>query len=65
MRRIFTPSPLSVRAHRAHNLRVGRRGKEAWLSVDGIINVTGQAVGTMTQLDVAPILYIGLQLKNY
>ncbi|KAF7997029.1 hypothetical protein HCN44_005306 [Aphidius gifuensis] len=59
VRRIFTPSPLTMRAQRAHNLRIGRRGREAWLSVDGITNVTGQAVGTMTQLDVAPILYIG------
>lgn len=59
MRRIFTPSSLSLQVHRADNLRVDRRGKEAWLLVDGLINVTGQAVGIIAQLDVAPILYIG------
>ncbi|XP_043274430.1 protein eyes shut isoform X2 [Venturia canescens] len=59
VRRIFTKSPLRTRAHRPHTLRVGRRGREAWLSVDGLGNITGEAAGTMTQLDVSPILYIG------
>lgn len=44
---------------KTYTLRVGRRGKEAWLAVEGLKNVTGQAVGSMTQLDVSPVLYIG------
>ncbi|XP_015114081.1 protein eyes shut [Diachasma alloeum] len=59
VRRIFTKTPLSSKAHRPHLLRVGRRGRDAWLFVDGLGNFTGQAAGTMTQLDVSPILYIG------
>ncbi|XP_034952216.1 protein eyes shut [Chelonus insularis] len=59
VRRIFTKRPLSTRAHKPHTLHIGRRGRDAWLFVDGIGNVTGQAAGTMTQLDVSPLLYIG------
>ncbi|KAK0086615.1 hypothetical protein PV325_002858 [Microctonus aethiopoides] len=59
VRRIFTKSPLSTRLHKAHTVLVGRRGRDAWLYVDGIGNVTGQAAGTMTQLDVSPVLYVG------
>ncbi|XP_012279925.1 protein eyes shut isoform X2 [Orussus abietinus] len=66
VRRIFTSTPLSVKTHRPHILRVGRRGKEAWLSVDGLGNVTGRSAGAMTRLDVSPILYIGgHKVKNF
>lgn len=50
----------SIGKSKTYTLQVGRRGKEAWLSVEGIGNVSGQAVGTMTQLDVSPVLYIGM-----
>lgn len=70
MRRIFTSDSLgsismagSTGKSKTYTLQVGRRGKEAWLAVEGIGNVTGQAVGSMTQLDVSPILYIGMLLQ--
>ena len=67
VRRIFTSVPLSAAAvpatasksYIAHTIRVGRSGRDAWLAVDGIGNVTGRVVGSMTRLDVSPILYIG------
>ncbi|XP_076278959.1 eyes shut isoform X2 [Lasioglossum baleicum] len=67
VRRIFTSVPLSAatitatasKSYVAHTVRVGRRGRDAWLAVDGIGNVTGRVVGSMTRLDVSPILYIG------
>ncbi|XP_043249526.1 protein eyes shut [Colletes gigas] len=74
VRRIFTTVPLSAttmtttanRSYIAHTVQVGRRGRDAWLAVDGIANVTGQVVGSMTRLDVSPILYIGgYKSKNF
>lgn len=59
VRRIFTNSPLPMKAYKAHTLRAGRKGRDAWLSIDGIGNVTGRTSGSMTLLDVSPILYIG------
>ncbi|XP_076389101.1 eyes shut [Megachile rotundata] len=67
VRRIFTSVPLTAIAmtatasknYIAYTIQVGRRGREAWLAVDGIGNVTGRVVGSMTRLDVSPILYIG------
>lgn len=59
VRRIFTNSPLNVRAHKVHTLQIGRRGRDSWLYVEGIGNVTGRAAGTNTRMDVSPILYIG------
>ncbi|KZC05301.1 Protein eyes shut, partial [Dufourea novaeangliae] len=67
VRRIFTSVPLNAvtmtatasKSYIAHTVRVGRRGRDAWLAVDGIGNVTGRVVGSMTRLDVSPILYIG------
>ncbi|CAK9831479.1 Protein eyes shut [Anthophora retusa] len=67
VRRIFTTVPLSAiaitaaasKSYIAYTIRIGRRGRDAWLAVDGIGNVTGQVVGSMTRLDVSPILYIG------
>ena len=60
VRRIFTNSPLSTRAHKVHTLQIGRKGRDSWLYVEGIGNVTGRAAGTNTRLDVSPILYIGM-----
>ncbi|XP_076237412.1 eyes shut [Calliopsis andreniformis] len=67
VRRIFTSVPLNAatisttasKSYIAHTIRVGRRGRDAWLAVDGIGNVTGRVVGSMTRLDVSPILYVG------
>ncbi|XP_066593049.1 protein eyes shut-like isoform X2 [Prorops nasuta] len=68
VRRIFTNVPLtSVTSHnsstvkvtKTYILRVGRKGRDAWLAVEGAGNVTGRAAGSMTRLDVSPILYIG------
>ncbi|XP_054001901.1 protein eyes shut isoform X1 [Hylaeus anthracinus] len=65
VRRIFTSVPLSAttmtqnKRYVAHTVQVGRRGRDAWLAVDGRANVTGRVVGSMTRLDVSPILYIG------
>ncbi|XP_014295739.1 protein eyes shut [Microplitis demolitor] len=59
VRRIFTKRPLSSRSRGPYTLHVGRRGRDAWLFVDGIGNVTGQAAGTMNKLNVSPLLYIG------
>ncbi|KAL0099779.1 hypothetical protein PUN28_019889 [Cardiocondyla obscurior] len=73
VRRIFTSDSLaslnvagSVGKSKTYTLRIGRRGKEAWLAVEGLKNVTGQTVGSMTQLDVSPVLYIGgYKSKNF
>ncbi|XP_076162943.1 eyes shut [Ptiloglossa arizonensis] len=66
VRRIFTSVPLSAatmtatsKSYIAHTVQVGRRGRDAWLAVDGIGNVSGRVIGSMTRLDVSPILYIG------
>ncbi|XP_014470812.1 PREDICTED: protein eyes shut-like [Dinoponera quadriceps] len=71
VRRIFTSDSLSstlgsAGKSKTYTVRVGRRGKEAWLAVEGVGNVSGQAVGSMTQLDVSPVLYIGgYKSKNF
>nr|XP_012227830.1 PREDICTED: protein eyes shut isoform X2 [Linepithema humile] len=73
VRRIFTNSSLdslsvagSAGKSKTYTLRIGRRGKDAWLAVEGLNNVTGQAIGSMTQLDVSPVLYIGgYKSKNF
>lgn len=53
-------APGSAGKSKTYTIRVGRRGKEAWLAIEGMGNVSGQAVGSMTQLDVSPVLYIGM-----
>lgn len=63
-RRIFTPKPVqesngnNVR-ETEHVIHVRREGRQAWLSVDNRINVTGRAPGSQTRLEVAPVLYLG------
>ncbi|XP_014600920.1 PREDICTED: protein eyes shut isoform X2 [Polistes canadensis] len=68
VRRIFTKTPLTsisavtapgMKSHNPHTLHIGRTGRDAWLAIDDTYNVTGQAAGIMSQLDVSPILYIG------
>ena len=62
VRRIFTSTPINVRPQKVHTLHVGRRGRDSWLHVDGVGNVTGRAAGINTRLDVSPVLYIGIHL---
>lgn len=59
VRRIFTNSPLNARPHKVHTIQIGRRGRDSWLYVEGVGNVTGRAAGANTRLDVSPLLYIG------
>jgi EYS protein len=63
VRRIFTNSPLNIRTNKVHTLQFGRRGRDSWLHIDGLGNITGRAAGTNTRLDVSPILYIGKLLN--
>lgn len=61
-RRIFTQKPIDFREdgiRTAIDIKVGRIGREAWLSVDGKVNITGKAPGSLTRMDVVPILYFG------
>lgn len=64
IRRIFTDKPLNMKNQKVHILRVGRKGREAWLSIEGIGNISGETPGSLTRLDVAPILYIGEILQQ-
>ncbi|CAH0389402.1 unnamed protein product [Bemisia tabaci] len=60
-RRIFMSQPINVKAHlqQAHTVRLGRLGQRAWLTVDGLGNVTGTSPGRLTQLNTKPIIFIG------
>lgn len=59
-RRIFTQKPIEMAAALTPiDIRVGRVGREAWLSVDGRMNVSGHAAGSLTRMDVLPVLYMG------
>ncbi|XP_039488830.1 protein eyes shut isoform X1 [Drosophila santomea] len=61
-RRIFTQKPIDFRldAPRVpYEIKVGRIGRQAWLSVDGKFNITGRSPGSGSRMDVLPILYLG------
>ncbi|XP_053960262.1 protein eyes shut isoform X2 [Anastrepha ludens] len=61
-RRIFTQKPIDFRldAPRVpYEIKVGRIGRQAWLSVDGKFNITGRSPGSVNRMDVMPILYLG------
>ncbi|KAH8419353.1 hypothetical protein KR222_006509, partial [Zaprionus bogoriensis] len=61
-RRIFTQKPIDFRldAPRVpYEIKVGRIGRQAWLSVDGKFNITGRSPGSVNRMDVLPILYLG------
>lgn len=73
-RRIFTPKPVQdnnnvVNNNNARNgetdggaehvIHVRRVGRQAWLSVDNRVNVTGRAPGSQSKMEVAPVLYLG------
>lgn len=67
-RRIFTQKPVEWRTDGSENvyeIEVGRRGRYAWLSVDGVYNISGNAPGGLAKFEVSPILYLGmLHLSN-
>ncbi|GAB0086236.1 Protein eyes shut [Sergentomyia squamirostris] len=65
-RRIFTQKPLELKGEQSHVISVGRNGRQAWLSVDGKVNVTGRAPGSLTHMDVTPIIFLGgHEVRNF
>ena len=56
--RITTPSRIDSRLN-VHTLFAGRRGKQAWIKVDGMRNMTGRSPGVMNKLNVYSDLYVG------
>ncbi|XP_037042682.1 protein eyes shut [Bradysia coprophila] len=61
-RRIFTEKPVEFKettARTSININVGRLGRRAWLSVDGKYNVSGRSPGSLTKMNVEPIVYLG------
>ncbi|XP_039278690.1 protein eyes shut [Nilaparvata lugens] len=58
-RRIFTPKSLAGRAGRAHLVRLGRAGQQAWLQVDNLQNVTGHTPGRLSQLNTQAVMFVG------
>ena len=56
--RIATPSRIDSRLN-VHTLFAGRRGKQAWIKVDGVRNMTGRSPGLMNKLNVYSDLYVG------
>lgn len=61
-RRIFTQKPIETKQgaeKQSYLIHVGRSGRKAWLAIDDKINITGNAPGGMTRLDVNPLLYLG------
>lgn len=60
-RRIFTQKPIAdkLTENQSFNIKIGRSGRQAWLSVDNKVNITGRVAGSLTRIDVLPILYIG------
>lgn len=61
-RRIFTQKPVEWKTDGSENvyeIEVGRRGRFAWLTVDGSFNISGNAPGGMTKFEVSPVLFLG------
>lgn len=60
-RRIFTPGEIqhTGKTNEVHTVRLGRVGREGWLQVDNLPNVTGTSPGWLTQLNTQPLIYIG------
>lgn len=61
-RRIFTQKPVEWKTDGSENvyeIEVGRRGRFAWLTVDGMFNISGNAPGGMTKFEVSPVLFLG------
>lgn len=61
-RRIFTQKPIDFKegsVKTTFDIKVGRIGRQAWLSVDNKVNITGRTSGSLTRMDVLPILFMG------
>lgn len=56
--RIVTPSKIDPRLH-IHTIYFGRSGRQAWIKVDGMRNITGRSPGKFFQLNVDEELYVG------
>jgi hypothetical protein len=56
--RIITPSSIDRRLHH-HTLFAGRSGRQAWLKVDGMRNMTGKSPGPFHRLNVNTELFVG------
>ena len=56
--RIITPSRVDHRLN-VHTLFAGRSGRQAWVKVDGMRNITGKTGGPLYRLNVDSDLYIG------
>ncbi|CAG9823468.1 unnamed protein product [Phaedon cochleariae] len=64
-RRIFTAQPIKKKSA-SYLVKLGHTGRRAWLYVENVGNVTGRTPGTLIQLDVVPLLYIGgHESKNF
>lgn len=60
-RRIFTQKPVAFHEDGKKipfEIKLGRFGRQAWLSVDGV-NITGRSPGSLVKMDVVPLLYLG------
>lgn len=55
---------MTHRAKRPHFVSLGRLGKQAWLRVDNLKNVTGSSPGSLTQLNTKSMIYIGNYFLN-
>lgn len=51
-RRIFTRSPVDPR-YSVHSVRFGRSGRQGYLQVDQMANITGRSPGARTNLNVS------------
>lgn len=58
-RRIFTPRAVVNKDGAVHMVKLGRSGRQAWLQVDNLDNVTGTSPGHMTELNTRSVVYIG------
>lgn len=58
-RRIFTPRAVFGKVGGVHMVKFGRVGRQAWLQVDSLENVTGSSPGRMIELNTKPTVYIG------
>ncbi|CAG7836552.1 unnamed protein product [Allacma fusca] len=56
--RITTPSRIDNRIN-VHTLFAGRNGRQAWLKVDGMRNITGKSPGRYLRLDALSDLFVG------
>lgn len=66
-RRIFTQKPVEWKTDGTENvyeIEVARTGRFAWLTVDGAVNISGNAPGVMSKFEVHPVLYLGKMMPS-